>query len=57
MMKNVYILWSAEKQLIGVFYTGNDAKDFAEYHKMITGFYIEQTKLNDPTVLLKDGTY
>lgn len=56
-MTYVYLLKSVSGPLIGVFSSGLSATQFASDHRMFEGFYIEQTRVNEPLVLLKDGTY
>ena len=57
MSERVFILWSVEKVVVGIFSSEATANEFANLHKMIDGYYIEQTRVDEPTVLLKDGTY
>lgn len=57
-MKSIYLLWSVDKILIGAFSYKMDAEDFAIDHRMLDGYYVEQTELSKPSIgLLKDGTY
>lgn len=53
----VYLLKAEDGRLIGAFSSGLAARAFATDHRMLWGWYVEQTRIDGPTVMLKDGTY
>jgi hypothetical protein len=53
----VYFLWSVEGILIGVFSAKLTAADFIKSVSMLEGWWLEETLIDHPNILLKKGTY